>query len=141
MEELMTDSRTAPYATLLLRVALGLFFLAHGLTKVLVFTIPGTVKFFNSIGYPSFVAYLVLVAELGGGLALIIGLWTRWIALVLFIEMLGVIIYHWPNGWVFTSKGGGWEYPVMWAVALLVLALLGDGPYAISDRIRAQPAR
>src|SRR5690348_9802293 len=112
MEELMTDSRTAPYATLLLRVALGLFFLAHGLTKVLVFTIPGTVKFFNSIGYPSFVAYLVLVAELGGGLALIIGLWTRWIALVLFIEMLGVIIYHWPNGWVFTSKGGGWEYPV-----------------------------
>jgi putative oxidoreductase len=141
MEELMTDSRTAPYATLLLRVALGLFFLAHGLTKVLVFTIPGTVKFFNSIGYPSFVAYLVLVAELGGGLALIIGLWTRWIALVLFIEMLGVIIYHWPNGWVFTSKGGGWEYPVMWAVALLVLALLGDGPYAISDRIKAQPAR
>ena len=137
----MTDSRTAPYATLLLRVALGLFFLAHGLTKVLVFTIPGTVKFFNSIGYPSFVAYLVLIAELGGGLALIIGLWTRWIALVLFIEMLGVIYYHWPNGWVFTSKGGGWEYPVMWAVALLVLALLGDGPYALSDRIKANPAR
>lgn len=137
----MTDSRTAPYAALLLRVALGLFFLAHGLTKVLVFTIPGTVKFFNSIGYPSFVAYLVLVAELGGGLALIIGLWTRWIAAVLFIEMLGVIVYHWPNGWVFTSKGGGWEYPAMWAVALLVLALLGDGPYAISDRIKAQPAR
>jgi putative oxidoreductase len=140
-EELMTDSRTAPYANLLLRVALGLFFLAHGLTKVLVFTIPGTVKFFNSIGYPSFVAYLVLVAELGGGLALIIGLWTRWIALVLFIEMLGVILYHWPNGWVFTSKGGGWEYPAMWAVALLVLALLGDGPYAISRRFKAQPAR
>lgn len=137
----MTDSRTAPYAVLLLRVALGLFFLAHGLTKVLVFTIPGTVKFFNSIGYPSFVAYLVLIAELGGGLALIIGLWTRWIALVLFIEMLGVILYHWPNGWVFTSKGGGWEYPVMWAVALLVLALLGDGPYALSDRIKANPAR
>ena len=137
----MTDSRTAPYATLLLRVALGLFFLAHGLTKVLVFTVPGTVKFFNSIGYPSFVAYLVLIAELGGGLALIIGLWTRWIALVLFIEMLGVILYHWPNGWVFTSKGGGWEYPVMWAVALLVLALLGDGPYALSDRIKANPAR
>ena len=137
----MSDSRTAPYAALLLRVALGLFFLAHGLTKVLVFTVPGTVKFFNSIGYPSFVAYLVLIAELGGGLALIIGLWTRWIALVLFIEMLGVILYHWPNGWVFTSKGGGWEYPVMWAVALLVLALLGDGPYALSDRIKANPAR
>lgn len=137
----MIDTRTAPYAVLLLRVALGLFFLAHGLTKVFVFTIPGTVKFFNSIGYPDLVAYLVLVAELGGGLALIVGLWTRWIALVLFVEMLGVIAYHWPNGWVFTVKGGGWEYPAMWAMALLVLALLGDGPYALSERLKVQPAR
>ena len=93
-----------------------------------------------SIGYPAPVAYLVLLAELGGGLALIVGLWTRWIALILFVEMLGVIVYHWPNGFVFTSKGGGWEYPAMWAIALLVQSLLGDGPYAISERLRPQPA-
>ena len=136
----MIETRTAPYAALLLRIALGLFFLAHGLMKVFVFTIPGFIKFFGSIGYPAPVAYLVLLAELGGGLAFIVGLWTRWIALILFVEMLGVIVYHWPNGFVFTSKGGGWEYPAMWAIALLVQSLLGDGPYAISERLRPQPA-
>ena len=137
----MIDIRTAPFAVLLLRVALGFFFLAHGLVKVFVFTIPGFVKFFGSIGYPEPLAYLVLLAELGGGLALIVGLWTRWVALILFAEMIGVIVYHWPNGFAFTSKGGGWEYPAMWAIALLVLSLLGDGPYALSGRLREQLSR
>jgi putative oxidoreductase len=136
----MIDTRTAPFAVLLLRTALGLFFLAHGLVKVFVFTIPGFVKFFGSIGYSEPVAYLVLVAELGGGLALIVGLLTRWIALILFAEMIGVIVYHWPNGFAFTSKGGGWEYPAMWAIALLVLSLLGDGPYALSGRGKTELA-
>jgi len=134
----MIDSRTAPYGALLLRVALGLLFVAHGLLKVLVFTVPGTVKFFASIGYPGFVAYLVILAELGGGAALILGLWTRWIALILFVEMLGVIAFHFPHGWIFTAKGGGWEYPALWAVALIVLALLGDGAIAISGRSRGR---
>jgi putative oxidoreductase len=137
----MTEARTAPYAALLLRVALGLFFLAHGLTKVFVFTVPGFVNFFLSIGYPASLSYLVLLGELGGGFALIVGLWTRWIALILFVEMLGVVAYHWPNGFAFTSKGGGWEYPAMWAIALLALSLLGDGPFALSDRVRTRPSR
>lgn len=136
----MIDSRTAPYAALLLRVALGLLFIAHGLTKVFVFTIPGTVKFFVSAGYPEFVAYLIILAELGGGLALILGLWTRWIALILFVEMIGVIVYHAPKGWVFSSPGGGWEYPALWAVALVALYLLGDGPFALSERLGARRA-
>jgi uncharacterized membrane protein YphA (DoxX/SURF4 family) len=84
----MTDTRTAPFAVLLLRIALGLFFLAHGLVKIFVFTIPGFVQFFGSIGYPEPVAYLVLLAELAGGLALIVGLWTRWSALILCAEMM-----------------------------------------------------
>jgi putative oxidoreductase len=136
----MIDTRTAPYAALLLRITLGVFFLAHGLVKVFVFTIPGFIKFFDSIGYPAWVAYLVLLAELGGGLALIAGLWVRWISLILFLEMLGVIAYHWPNGFAFTAKAGGWEYPAMWAIALLVQSLLGNGPYALSDRLRTRAA-
>jgi putative oxidoreductase len=135
----MIDSRTAPYAALLLRAALGLLFIAHGLLKVLVFTVPGTVKFFASIGYPGPVAYLVIFAELAGGAALILGLWTRWVAIILFIEMLGVIAFHFSHGWIFTAKGGGWEYPALWAVALVVLALLGDGAASISGRPRARP--
>lgn len=136
----MTEARTAPFGALLLRVTLGVFFLVHGLIKIFVFTIPGTVHFFTSIGYSAPIAYLVLVVELAGGLALILGLWTRWAALILFIEMLFVIAHHWPNGFIFNAKGGGWEYPAMWAIALLVQSLLGDGAYALSERIRARPA-
>ena len=136
----MIDSRTAPYAALLLRVALGVLFIAHGLTKVFVFTIPGTVKFFISAGYPGFVAYLIILAELGGGLALILGLWTRWIALILFVEMIGVIVYQAPFGWRFSAPGGGWEFPALWAVVLVALYLLGDGPFALSGWLRARRA-
>lgn len=130
----MIDKRTAPYGALLIRVALGLLFIAHGLLKVLVFTIPGTVKFFAAIGYPGFVAYLVIFAELAGGSAFILGLWTRWVAIVLFVEMLGIVAFHFSHGWIFTAKGGGWKYPALWAVALVALALLGDGAASISRR-------
>lgn len=132
----MTNDRNAAYAALLLRVTMGLLFLAHASVKIFVFTVPGTVKFFASIGYPPIVAYLVILAEVGGGLALILGLWTRWIALILFVEMLGIIAFHFSHGWVFTAKGGGWEYPAFWAVALLALALLGDGAASVSGALR-----
>jgi putative oxidoreductase len=73
----MIDSRSptsnADYAALLLRVSLGLLFLAHGGMKIFTFTIPGTVQFFETIGYPGFFAYLVILGEVGGGLALIPG--------------------------------------------------------------------
>ena len=49
----MSATNSSPYAALLLRVSLGALFLAHGLLKVFVFTLPGTVKFFASLGYPA----------------------------------------------------------------------------------------
>ena len=52
----MVETRTAPYAALLLRVALGVMFLAHGLTKLLVFTLPGTAQFFAKIGFAGWLA-------------------------------------------------------------------------------------
>ncbi|MGZ8367788.1 MAG: DoxX family membrane protein, partial [Rhodoplanes sp.] len=62
----MIDARTAPYAALLLRVSLGVLLLAHGLLlKVLTFGVPGTVGYFQSIGYPGFFAYLVMLGEIG----------------------------------------------------------------------------
>ena len=69
----MIDKKTAPYAALALRLVTGALFLAHGLTKLLVFTIPGTVGFFESLGLPAIVAYLTIIAEIGGGAALILG--------------------------------------------------------------------
>lgn len=127
----MIDTRTAPYAALLLRVSLGALLLAHGLLlKVLTFSIPGTVGYFESIGYPGFFAYLVILGEIGGGIALILGLWTRTISLLLVPILIGATLQHVGNGWLFSAANGGWEFPVFWTAMLFVQALLGDGAYA-----------
>lgn len=127
----MIDTRTAPYAALVLRVSLGVLLVAHGLLKVFVFTVPGTVQFFESIGYPGIFAYAVILGELGGGLLLILGLYSRWIALAMVPILIGATIQHLPNGWMFASAGGGYEFPALWTVLLFVQALLGDGAYAL----------
>ena len=125
------DPTTAPYAALVLRVSLGIMFVAHALLKVLVFTLPGTVGFFESVGFPGWLAYLTVAAELIGGTLLILGVYARWVALALLPVLLGALQVHLGNGWVFSAEGGGWEYPAFLAVASLVQALLGDGAYAL----------
>ncbi len=128
----MTNIKTAPYGTTLLRVSLGVLFLAHVGLKIFVFTIPGFVGYFASLGLPAVAAYGVLVLELLGGLALILGVYAPWVAVPLALEMLGTIIMvHGHNGWLFTNKGGGWEYPAFWAISLVALTLLGDGAFAL----------
>jgi putative oxidoreductase len=128
----MIKTSTAPYAALLLRVSLGILFLAHVGLKVFVFTVPGFVGYFASLGLPAIVAYAVLAAELVGGLCLILGIYAPLVALPLAVEMIGTIVLaHGANGWLFTNKGGGWEYPAFWAVALVSLYLLGDGAMAL----------
>jgi len=132
MEVSMIDTRTAPYAALLLRVSLGVLLLSHGLLlKIFTFGLPGTVGYFQSIGYPAVFAYLVVLGEIGGGLALILGLWTRPIAILLLPILVGATLQHVGNGWLFTVNGGGWEFPAFWTVTLVVQALLGDGAYAV----------
>ena len=122
---------TTAYATLLLRLSLGVMFVAHGLLKVLVFTPAGTVGYFASLGIPAAFAWLTMAAELGGGLLLILGIQVRWVALLQLLVILGALVVHSGNGWLFSSANGGWEFPAFWAVAQLVMALLGDGPYAL----------
>ena len=128
----MIDPRTAPYAALVLRLALGLMFIAHGLLKLLVFTPAGTVGYFESLGLPGLFAYATLVAELGGGLALLLGIASRWVALALIPLLAGtVVLVHGANGWLFANPGGGWEYPMFLIAAAATQALLGDGAYAL----------
>jgi len=128
----MIDTKTAPYAALLLRVSLGVMFLAHSLyLKVIVFSVPGTVGFFESLGLPAIAAYLTLLAEIGGGIALILGFQTRLVALAVIPVLLGATWVHAGNGWVFSAEGGGWEYPLFLTVAAVVQALLGSGAYAL----------
>ena len=127
----MIDQRTAPYAATLLRLTLGAAFLAHAGLKIFVFTPAGTAQFFESVGVPGFVAYLTMLAEVVGGLALIAGLYTRVVALALTPVLIGAIAtVHGHNGFFFNNPNGGWEYPAFWIVALVVQALLGGGAYA-----------
>jgi len=127
----MIDVKTAPYAALVLRLSLGIALIAHGALKVFVFTVPGTVQFFESIGYPGLFAYLVILAELGGGAALILGAFVRPVAVVLIPVLIGATLQHAGNGWLFTAQGGGWEYPAFWTSMLVVQALLGAGALAV----------
>ena len=138
----MFETRTAPYAALILRLALGTMFVAHALLKLFVFTLPGTVQFFESLGLPGVLAYATFAAELAGGVLLIAGVGTRWVAAALVPVLLGAAWVHSGNGWLFTAPKGGWEYPVFLTLAAVVQALLGDGAYALGGRFtRRTPQR
>lgn len=127
----MIDIRTA----LLLRLSLGILFLAHWGLKMFVFTPAGTAQFFSSLGLPGGFAYVTLVWELVGAIALILGIYARLVALALVPVLLGAIFtVHGPAGFFFTNPNGGWEYPAFWIVGLL--ALVGDGKFSLKPSRR-----
>jgi putative oxidoreductase len=134
----MIDARTAPYAAFVLRITLGTMFIAHALLKYYVFTLPGTAKFFESIGLPGPLAYAVFAAELIGGALILAGVYTRWVAAALLPVLLGAAWAHAGNGWVFSAPNGGWEYPAFLAIAAAVQVLLGDGRFAAVSLIPAR---
>lgn len=124
----MVDLVSAPYAILLLRLCLAALFIAHAMLKWRVFTIPGTIAFFQSLGLPGWMAYVTIAAELIGATCLILGIYPRWVALALVPLILGTIVtVHGRKGWLFSNQDGGWEFPAFWAVSLLVVFLMGDG--------------
>ena len=130
-----TTPSNADLAATLLRVTSGIWFLLHAGLKIFVFTPAGTAGFFDSIGLPGFLAYVVILAELIGGLALIAGFKTREVALGLSVILLGSIYTpHFAAGFFFSNPNGGWEFPAFWALTLWALALLGDGAYAVGKR-------
>ncbi len=136
----MIENRTAPYAALILRLSLGVMFVAHALLKLLVFTLPGTVQFFQSLGLPGPLAYIVFAAELVGGVLLIAGYRTRLVAAALVPVLLGSTWAHVGNGWLFSAPNGGWEYPLFLTAAAVAQILLGNGAYALSN-LRAERRR
>jgi putative oxidoreductase len=98
------------------------------------------VQFFQSVGYPGFLAYPVFAIELLGGLALVLGVYARQVSLALVPVMAAATLVHVSNGWVFTSAGGGWEYPAFLIVASIALWLIGDGAWALRRSTRLVPA-
>ena len=128
------DSRLAPYGAFLLRISLGVMYLAHSVVlKLMTFGLSGTASYFVSIGLPAWLAYLTFAGEAVGGLLLIAGIRTRWVAVALLPTLFGAIIWvHGAFGWVFSASGGGWEYPAFLIAASLVQVLLGDGACALA---------
>ncbi|NRR29656.1 DoxX family protein [Oxalobacteraceae bacterium] len=120
-----------PYGLALLRGSLGLMWISHALLKILVFGLAGTQAFFAANNLPSALVYPVVAAEILGGAAILIGYKARLASLLLLPILAGAVKVHAPNGWVFSSPGGGWEYPLFLAMASLVLILCGSGAFAV----------
>jgi putative oxidoreductase len=140
----MTDQKNAQLAAFVLRLSLGIMFLAHSvILKYLTFTLAGTAQFFESLGLPAALAYLTFAGEALGGIALVLGFKSRLVSIALIPILLGAFWVHSGNGWVFSAANGGWEYPLFLIIVSGVVALLGNGAYAIENVLgkAAQPAR
>lgn len=128
-------STSADLAAFVLRVTSGVLFLLHAGLKIFVFTPAGTAGFFQSIGLPGPLAYLVILIEVLGAIALIVGYKVRIVAPVLAVLLVGTIVtVHGAAGFFFSNPNGGWEYPAFWAITLIATALLGDGAYSIGKK-------
>jgi putative oxidoreductase len=134
---IQTNLSSAAYGTLLLRVSLGVMYIAHSLVlKWMTFGLAGTAQYFESLGLPALLAYATVFAELIGGVLLVLGVQSRWVALALLPVLFGAAWVHIGNGWVFSAQGGGWEYPLYLIVLSVAQALLGDGAHALSPSRR-----
>lgn len=119
------------HGAFLLRLSLGTILLAHGLLKIFVFTVPGTVAYFGSLGLPPIIAYLTIFGETAGGVALLLGIYTRLTALLNLPILIGATWAHSNNGWLFSNEGGGWEFPALLVVLAVIVALQGAGSFAV----------
>ena len=128
---------TAPYGALLLRVTLGVMFLAHLYWKFRI--LPGGLHTwwsnFHANGYPGFVPWYAISAECAGALLLIPGIYTRWVCLYALPLMVGASHFWLIRKGFFFSSGGG-ELPVVWSIMLIVQAMLGNGLYAVARPTR-----
>jgi putative oxidoreductase len=111
-------------ASALLRVSLGVMYLAHSVVlKLFTFGLAGTAGYFASLGLPPSFAYLVFAAEAVGGVLLLANVATGWVSLALIPVLAGAFWVHAGNGWVFSNAGGGWEFPLFLIVVSVAVAL------------------
>ncbi|NND43691.1 MAG: DoxX family protein [Xanthomonadales bacterium] len=118
----------------LLRVSLGLMFIAHGLLKILVFSLDGSAGFFESVGFPGWLVYPVTFGEIIGGALLVVGWLVRPVTAVLVPVLVGALWAHLPNGWVFSNANGGWEYPAFLLIASIAVLLAGPDRWSLDGR-------
>jgi putative oxidoreductase len=136
----MNVERNKEYGIALLRISLGVMFIAHSmLLKYFTFTLAGTAGYFESIGLPGFLGYVVFGMEAVGGILLVLGVRTREVAATLIPILIGAFWVHSGNGWVFSNAGGGWEYPLYLVVLSVAQMLIGEGALAFSRSPTTDP--
>jgi putative oxidoreductase len=137
----VTAAPPVDLALLVLRLGTGVIIAAHGYQKLFMFGIGGTTQFFAGVGapLPEITAPLVAILEFAGGIALILGVLTRLVALALAIDMLAaLVIVHLPNGFFLPD---GIEFVLALLTAFATLALTGAGAYSVDEAVAARRVR
>jgi putative oxidoreductase len=129
------DQAYVPYGIFLLRVAIGVDWIAHAFLK--------TYRGMNTHeallaknGIPSLLAWPTFSLEVIGGIAILLGWYSRQWAAFLLIFLATVVWIKWPVGWIYSNTGGGFEYPLFWLIAQAALVLCGDGALALRSSLR-----
>ena len=122
-------SNNKSFGISIIRIHLGIILLAHGWLKVSVFTVPGTVDYFSSIGLSPIIAYLVIFGELVGGSALVLGVQTRLASFLTVPILFGAAAMSSDNGWLHSAAGGGWEYAASLTIIACAIVVSGSGQY------------
>jgi putative oxidoreductase len=122
-------NRLQPFALLVLRCVLGAVMIGHGYKKVFG-GFHGHQQFVGALGIPAWMAYLSTATEFFGGIAIVLGVFTRFVALAFAIEMaVAIAKVHWKNG--FTGQGG-YEFPLALIAIAFALMCYGGGPYGFN---------
>ena len=123
-----------PFTWLLVRLTVGLMLLPHGIPKLLEGVEATAAKALTRRGIEAAepLAVVLILLETVGGLCVALGLFTRFFAAAITIEMAVIAYHHLPKfGWT----GPGYEYPLMWGLIMLAVAMRGGGPFSIDRRI------
>lgn len=131
----MSNGSNQSWGITVLRVVLGIVYLAHGWQKLFSMGFHGVAGFFGGAGIPlPFVsAVIVTLVEFLGGIALIIGLFTRWAAALNGFDMIvAILVVHLKNGFL---KPGGFEHPLTLLAACLALVWLGPGAASVDGAL------
>ena len=139
-----TNEKLISTAMLMLRIALGVIFFAHGSQKVLGLFggkgLDATVAMMGKmLSIPSRLFYFSAFAEFLGGIAMVLGLFTRFFSIALLINMLvAVFMVHLPRGFFAPT---GFEFPGSLALTALAITLAGPGRFSLDALLFSSPAR